>query len=107
MTKKVNKITSHQVLVERAVLAAVANSRADKRRKMGMHVFACKYGNATGLSPDANLEHECIRIVRAAGPTHARRLLTWFVSVSTDIGHDRYPRFVPVQRDFNEMQEAA
>lgn len=101
------KIQNPNVMIERAVVAAVANVRSLKWRKQQMVNFATKYGDYSGSDLEAELEHECIRIIRSAGAKHARRLLTWFISIKTEVGFEPYPRFLPSQRTFEELKKAA
>ena len=101
------KVHSIQTIVERAVVASIANCRSKGHRNAKMIEFATRYGNYTTPTHEMDLERECTRIIRSLGGKYARHLLTWFVGVKNNIDNKRYPAFVPIQPSFDEMKEAA
>ena len=94
MPRKLN--LSPPVLMERAVLCAVANSRQEGWRQTQMKVFASRLGDYPNADKTLDLERECTRIVRASGHRYARKLLNWFVTVQKDVLHQPEPLNFPI-----------
>lgn len=108
MPRKLN--SSPAVLVERAVVAAVANARRKGWRQEQMQIFAQRIGDYRVAGYGLDLERECVRIVRALGSRYARKLLNWFLAVKVEPEFQpaaiNFPIGIPKTSRFGEMRAA-
>ena len=95
------------IVVERAVIAAVPNVRSKGWRNHQMKMFADRFGKFDQAMNDAQLEIECVRIIRAYGAKYARRMLNWFIEVKSSEAHESYPLFVPKQLLSNRLKKSS
>ena len=106
MPRKLN--SSPVALVERAVLAAVANARDKGWRQSQMEMFAQRLGDYRIAGYGIDLERECIRIVRTLGCRYARKLLNWFRAVKVLPAFQpaaiNFPIGIPKASRFGEMK---
>lgn len=109
MRNKLN--SSPAVLVERAVVAAVANARDKGWRQTQMELFAQRLGDYRVAGYGIDLERECVRIVRALGSRYARKLLNWFRAIKVQPEYQlaaiNFPIGIPKTPRFGEIKVPA